>query len=156
MRSLIERLGLLARVRVAEPSAKERFLFSRGRLRALPSGPPGILGSSFLPLAARLRLLLEPFSRRGTKDDESLADFARRHLGATATRIAVDAMQSGIHAGDPERLSAWAFPKLVELERAHRSLVLGFIREQQQKRKAGLPRAHLCSRPSIPRALDAD
>jgi oxygen-dependent protoporphyrinogen oxidase len=136
--ALIEQLGLTGRLRPAEPSAKNRFLFRAGKLHAVPSAPPKLLGSSFLPLGARLRLLLEPFSSRGTEEDESLADFARRHLGKTATRIAVDAVQSGIHAGDPETLSAWAFPKLVELERTHRSLLLGLIREMKKKRAAGL------------------
>jgi oxygen-dependent protoporphyrinogen oxidase len=139
---MIDRLGLTPRVRPADPSAKERFLFSRGQLRAVPSVPPKILTSSFLPLGARLRLLLEPFSKRAKVDDESLADFARRHLGKSATCIAVDAVQSGIFAGDPERLSAWAFPKLVELERAHRSLVLGMLREQKARRRAGQSTKH--------------
>lgn len=128
-RALVEALGLTSELRPAEEAAKRRYLFSGGRLQALPGSPPAFLQSKLLPWSAKLRVLAEPLSRRGTSDDESLATFARRHLGARATSVLVDAAQSGIYAGDVERLSARAaFPKLWAMERAHRSLVLGMIR----------------------------
>ncbi len=114
----------------ASESARQRAVVLGGRLRSLPSTPPGWLASSLLPLHAKLRLLLEPFSRRGPAGvDESLGEFARRHLGRTVTATLVDALQTGIWAGDVERLSAAsAFPRLVALERAHRSLLVGAVR----------------------------
>jgi oxygen-dependent protoporphyrinogen oxidase len=69
--------------------------------------------------------------------DESLAQFGRRHLGRMATEVLLDAVQTGIYAGDVERLSVAAtFPPLVKLEREHRSLILGAIRTQKAQRKA--------------------
>ena len=142
MRALVDSLGLAGRLRPASSAANDRFLFRAGALRKLPASPPALLRSDALPLGARLRVFLEPFSRRGRTEDESLASFARRHIGKTATRLGIDAAQSGIFAGDPERLSAWAFPQMVELERAHRSLVLGAIRTRRAKKKAGESVAH--------------
>ncbi len=128
---LANSLGL--QLRPATPQAARRALVLGGRLRELPSAPPAMFASDVLPWGAKLRLLLEPFSRRGPAGvDESLAAFARRHVGRTVTATLVDALQTGIWAGDMERLSAAsAFPRLVALERAHRSLVVGAIRSRK-------------------------
>lgn len=137
VRALAEAVGV--QLRPASASAGRRSLVVGGRVRVLPGSPPALLGSNVLPLGARLRLLLEPFTRRGPAGvDESLGDFARRHLGRTVTATFVDALQTGIWAGDMERLSAAsAFPRLVALERAHRSLILGALRTRRVGASAG-------------------
>ena len=148
--SVLDREGEVARLatslgltlRPATASAGRRFVVLGGRLVGLPTSPPALLGSKVLPLAAKLRLLLEPLSRRGPSGvDESLGDFARRHLGRTVTSTLVDALQTGIWAGDVERLSAAsAFPRLVALERAHRSLLLGALRTRGAQGGVAVPR----------------
>jgi oxygen-dependent protoporphyrinogen oxidase len=130
----------------ASEQAGRRSLVLGGRLRELPSAPAAMLGSDVLPWGAKLRLLLEPFSRRGPVGvDESLGNFARRHVGRTVTATMIDALQTGIWAGDVERLSAAsAFPRLVALERAYRSLVVGALRSRKGV-GAGMGRAQLAS-----------
>ena len=136
VRELLRELSLEDRVVQASPTSRKRYVFTRGRL--WPVSPPSLLASSLLSLRGRLRLLLEPFSRRGGGEDESLARFARRHLGREATETLVDALQAGIFAGDPERLSARsAFPSLVALERQHRSLLVGALRAARGERPGG-------------------
>lgn len=137
-RELASALNLEGRIRAADPAAKRRYVYTRGRLRSVPASPPAFLGSDILPPGAKLRVLGEVFSRRAaTGVDESLADFGRRHLGRTATRVLLDAVQTGIFAGDVERLSVGAtFPQLVKLEREHRSLILGAIQAQRAQRRA--------------------
>lgn len=137
-RELAAALNLEGRIRVADPSAKRRYVYTRGRLRSVPASPPAFLASDILPLGARLRVAGELFSRRAPEGtDESLAAFGRRHLGRAATRVLLDAVQTGIYAGDVEQLSVEAtFPMLVKLEREHRSLILGAIRAQKAQRKA--------------------
>ncbi|WP_375756719.1 protoporphyrinogen oxidase [Corallococcus exercitus] len=137
-RELAETLGVSSRIRPADAAAKNRFVFTRGALRALPASPPAFLKSDILPLASRLRVVGELFSRRNpTGSDESLAQLGRRHLGREATSVLLDAMQTGTYAGDPEQLSAEAtFPQLVKFEREHRSLILGAIRAQRAARQA--------------------
>jgi oxygen-dependent protoporphyrinogen oxidase len=117
-------------LRKASQSARRRAVVLGGRVRTLPSNPVAFLASDVLPLSARARLLLEPFSRSAPQGvDESLGDFARRHLGRTVTSTLVDALQTGIWAGDIEKLSAAsAFPRLKALEDAHRSLLVGALR----------------------------
>lgn len=128
---LVRELGLENRLVHARQEAARRFLWRDGRLRLLPTSPPAFLRSDCLPWRARCRALLEPFIRRpaaGT-DEESVHDFALRRLGRGAAEILVDAMVTGIFAGDPRRLSlADAFPRLAAMEREHGSLLKGAMR----------------------------
>jgi protoporphyrinogen/coproporphyrinogen III oxidase len=133
-RELVAALGLSGRTRPAEAAAKLRFVFTRGALREIPLSPPKFMASDLLPLAARLRVAAELFSRRGHGSDESIAQFGRRHIGRRATAVLVDAMQTGIFAGDVEKLSLpAAFPRMAELERKHRSLVVALIRMRRKQ-----------------------
>jgi oxygen-dependent protoporphyrinogen oxidase len=137
LRQLAASLGIEGHIRPADPAAKRRYIYSRGKLRQVPSSPPAFLKSDVVPLGAKLRMMGELFTRRAPDKDESLAEFGRRHVGRTATAVLVDAMQTGIYAGDVEALSVGAvFPKVVELEKQHRSLVLGMARSQAAARKA--------------------
>lgn len=137
LRQLAASLGIEDRIRTADPGAKRRYVYSRGKLRQVPTSPPALLKSDVVPLGAKLRMMGELFTPRAPDKDESLAEFGRRHVGRTATAVLVDAMQTGIYAGDVEALSVGAvFPKVVELEKQHRSLVLGMVRSQAAARKA--------------------
>src|SRR5690606_37291247 len=126
---LAERIGLGPRLRRAGPESKRRWIYVRGALRQVPSGPRDFFSSDVLPLSAKLRMAFEPFSRRAREPDESIASFRRRHLGARATRDVLGAMVVGIHAGDVGKLSLPAcFPRMAAIEREHRSLVLAMMK----------------------------
>jgi protoporphyrinogen/coproporphyrinogen III oxidase len=62
--------------------------------------------------------------------DESLGAFIRRRVGREALEKIADPILGGIHVSDADRLSLVStFPRLKELERQHRSLILGMRRE---------------------------
>jgi oxygen-dependent protoporphyrinogen oxidase len=130
-------LGLEGRVIRADPAAKNRYIFKRGRLHALPRSPLGIFTSPLLSLKSRLRLPLEVFHpRTSPSEEDSVASFGRRHFGEEFVRTLLDPMVSGIHAADVERLSLEsAFPKIARLEREHGSLIRAFIRLRKQPRE---------------------
>jgi protoporphyrinogen/coproporphyrinogen III oxidase len=142
-RELAASVGVENLIRAADPAAKARYLYTRGRLRAVPASPPAFLKSDILPLGARLRVMAELFTGRASEGvDESLGAFGRRHLGVMAATVLLDAVQTGIYAGDMEALSVGAtFPQLIKLEREHRSLLLGAIRTQkaQKAQRKALP-----------------
>lgn len=112
-----------------------------GRLHPLPDGLQLLAPTRLLPFATsgivswpgKLRMgmdLLLP-TRKGAsdEDDESLADFVRRRLGQEALDRIAQPLVAGIYSGDPERLSLRAtMPRLLDLERKHRSLILGMRR----------------------------
>src|SRR6185369_2831312 len=81
-----------------------------------------------------LRALREVFVDRADQgEDESVAAFFRRRFGPAVLPLA-DAVQTGIYAGDVEKLSLLAcFPRLAARELEHRSLILGQIRERRHK-----------------------
>jgi oxygen-dependent protoporphyrinogen oxidase len=75
--------------------------------------------------------------RRGAAgDDESVHGFAARRIGAEAAETLIDALVSGIWAGDARRLSLKAtFPKMAEMEREHG----GLFRAMRAKRAEAQP-----------------
>jgi len=67
--------------------------------------------------------------RRTDGADESIGSFMRRRFGEEATTYLAEPLLAGIHAGDVDRLSIKAlFPRLVETERTHGSLLAAFAR----------------------------
>lgn len=113
-----------------ETASSNRFVFRKGRIMSVPAGP-GLLFSPLLPVRDRLRMMKEPFVRpsRADQPEESLAEFTDRRLGKMARLKLLTPVVSGIYAGDPEKLGAEsAFPAMIELERAHGSLVRAAIK----------------------------
>jgi len=135
---LIEELGLGARVVSASDAAAARFVYADGRLHPVPTGPAAFLRSPLLPLAARLRVLTEPFRKPGRDADESVLAFATRRLGFLAAERLVGAMVAGVYAGDAAALSMpAAFPRLATMEREHGSLTRALIASRRAARRAG-------------------
>jgi len=137
--TLARRLGLGERLLPAGPQAAERFIFRAGKLHRVPLSPLSFLASGLLPLGGRLRLFCEPFIRRRTeKGDESVFDFGARRIGRQAASTMIDAMVSGIHAGDARRLSLRAtFPKMAAMESEHGSLVRAMLAKRKKARADG-------------------
>ncbi len=123
----------------AAAAAKKRWVFVDGAPRQVPTNPMDAIRTDILSVAGKLRLLAEPFQRRTHSDDETVAEFARRRLGAEAERKLVSPFVTGVFAGDSELLSLRAaFPMLAELD-ARGGLVRGMVgklRDARQQRKA--------------------
>ena len=125
MKSLVERLGLNDQLIEANPVSDSRYVMRDGHLRKFPMKPPAFLTSDILPLAARLRLLMEPWVPKADPSvEESIHDFASRRMGGAAASVLVDAFVTGIYGGDPHKISASAaFPRLLALESQYGSLI---------------------------------
>ncbi len=141
--SLVERIGKDERLLHANPEAKNRYIARDGRLRRVPTSPPAFLFSDILPLGQRLRVFREPWAP-GPEDperDETVFEFASRRIGPGAASALVDAMVSGVYAGDARALSLKsAFPKMHTMERQHGSLVKAMIAKGKEARKTGRKR----------------
>jgi oxygen-dependent protoporphyrinogen oxidase len=121
-----------------DESAKKRYVFSEGELHKLPEKPPQFLKSRLLSWPGRLRVLGEVFTGPGDKDDETLAEFGRRHLGREAFEKLIDPMASGVFAGNADRLSLKScFPRIHEVESQYGSLIRGLIKLQKEARRSG-------------------
>jgi oxygen-dependent protoporphyrinogen oxidase len=133
---LIDRLGLRDQRIETNPISARRFVVHQGRLVALPTSLPTLIGTPLFSTRAKLRLLGEPFiSRAPSESDESVADFVARRLGSEFLDYAIEPFVAGIYAGDPRQLSvAAAFPKLHALEQRYGSLMRGQILGARAKR----------------------
>lgn len=126
--ALLRRLGLESALVPARPESRRRCIFHAGRLEPLPAGPLAAARTPLLSARGKLRLLAEPFVRRGDPTGESVAEFAARRLGAEAAERLVGTFLVGVYAGDERRLGAEAvFPSLVAYERERGSLVRGAL-----------------------------
>jgi len=131
-------LKLLLNPLRSSDAARKRYIFSEGKLHLLPVSPISFFSSNLLSYRGRLRILYEIFAPRGSENDESLADFAKRRLGREAYEKLIDPMASGIYAGNPETLSLKScFPRIHELEQKYGSLIRAMIKLQKEAKKTG-------------------
>lgn len=159
---LFDDVGLRDEVVYGNEAANRRYILRDGRLHVLPMSPPLFLRSKLWSTSGKLRLMLEPFIGRASKE-ESIAEFVRRRLGREFLDYAINPFVAGVYAGDPEQLSVRAaFPKLYALEREYRSLIVGQVRgarKRRQRAETSKDRARLFSFTSgmqrLPHALAA-
>jgi protoporphyrinogen/coproporphyrinogen III oxidase len=139
---LCEELGLGAEL---VPTRLPRVAYvQRGmRLHPLPAasvlGIPTRLGpfltTKLFSWKGKARMAAEVFiAPRRDQVDESIAAFMTRRFGVEATTYLAEPLLAGIHAGDVGRLSVRSlFPRFVELEARHGSLVRGFRKRQRSR-----------------------
>ncbi|WP_038045974.1 protoporphyrinogen oxidase [Thermus caliditerrae] len=105
-----------------------------GLLQIVPGDLKGLARTPLLSLSGKLRALYDLLLPRGGKEDESLREFVERRLGLEVFNALVAPLAGGIYGGEPEELSMKAaFPQLLELERKHRSLILGAMRARRAR-----------------------
>lgn len=94
-----------------------------------PRSSLSIVRASFLGLAGRMRVALEPFIAPSSDEDESVDSFFHRRFGASlAERLALPMMR-GIHGEiAPELSMATVLPELHGLEHRHGSVAAGMAR----------------------------
>ncbi len=136
---LVNRLGLDDHLLPASDAFSNRFIYNRGRLRAVKMHPLKFLFSGLMTLGGMIRLVRELWvpQRAADAGDESVADFSTRRIGPQAYQVLVDPMQTGIYAGDPEQMSvAASFPRVVEVERQYGSLIRGMMKIAKERKAA--------------------
>ena len=135
--ALVEELGILEELVEGNPKAPA-YVYFKGRLHAVPSGPGSFIRSDLLSPAGKLRVLKELFvPRRGHRTEESVAAFARRRIGDEAAERLVAPFVSGIYAGDADLLSVKAaFPRLANLEQNYGGLFRGMFAKAREARRA--------------------
>jgi protoporphyrinogen/coproporphyrinogen III oxidase len=158
---LCRELGLGERLIPTLPP-RTAFVVRGGRLVSLPE-------ASFLGLPTRVRpfvstRLFSPLGKlrmaaevllppRRAEDDESIGSFMGRRFGAEAVAYLAEPLLAGIHAGDVDRLSVRAlFPRLVESEQAHGSVLRALMRAKTPRAPHG---AFVSMRNGIREIVDA-
>jgi len=132
--ALARELGLDDQVVSSRPEHRGSYVWWDGSLLPLPGGlllivPSRIrslLGSPLLSWAGRARVLADlVLPRSEGVEDESLASFVTRRLGREMLDRIAEPLIAGIHAAEPDTMSLRAsFPRLLDMEREYRSLIL--------------------------------
>jgi oxygen-dependent protoporphyrinogen oxidase len=131
-------LGLEEELVAADEASADRFILRDGKLRKVATSPVAFMLSSILPLGGRLRLLGEPFAPPHPGYDETVFEFASRRIGRRAAEVLVDAMVTGVFAGDSRRLSlAATFPRMAAMERTHGSLTKALFAKVREAKRTG-------------------
>ena len=143
--ALCREIGLGDRLVSTKPP-RIAYIQRGGRLHALPAasvlGIPTRLGpfvrTSLFSWAGKLRMGGELFvAPRRDESDESIGAFMTRRFGQEATTYLAEPLLAGIHAGDVDRLSIRTlFPRLVDAERKHGSLLKAFRRPVRNPQSA--------------------
>lgn len=130
---LLEELYPDCEIEIADQSAKARWIWKGDRWEALPSGLISAIKTPLFTFSDKLRILSEPFRKKGSNPDETLADLVRRRLGKSFLQYAVDPFILGIYAGDPNFLvTKYAMPKLYNLEQNYGSFIRGAIKKAKE------------------------
>ncbi len=120
----------------ASTAAKKRFIVKGGKPVIMPMGIGKGISTKLFTFKDKLRVLFEPFRKRGTNPDETLAEFVKRRLGQSILDYAINPFISGVYAGDPGMLvTKYAFPKLYNLEQNYGSLIGGSVKIGKVKKK---------------------
>ena len=133
MADLAETSGGSCLLETAPDSSKRRLIWKGDRFHELPSGLVSAITTPLFRFSDKLRILGEPWRKRGDDPDESIASLATRRLGRSFVDYAVDPFISGVYAGNPDQLvTRYALPKLYALERDYGSFVRGAIAKMRQ------------------------
>jgi len=116
-------------------ASRIRYIYRSGALKKVPDGAVEFLKSSLISFTGKLRILGEFFVPSKSEDtDETIADFAKRRLGAEARDYLIAPMVAGIFAGDISKLSLKScFPVIYELEKTTVDYLKDLLRKRIRK-----------------------
>lgn len=146
--NLIKRIGLESQLIETNENHRRSFIVRSGRLRPLPEGFQLLAPARLWPFvtsdifswSGKMRMafdLILPKRDLNGAADESLAEFVRRRLGREALERVAQPMIGGIYTANPENLSLRAaMPRLVEMERQHRSIILATMKQGRSRHNA--------------------
>lgn len=130
---LIENLQNYCELEIADENAKARWIWKGKRWEPLPSGLWGGIKTPLFKFSDKLRLLGEPFRKKGTNPNETLRELVLRRMGQSFLDYAVDPFILGIYSGDPAKLvPKYALPKLYRLEQEYGSFIGGAIKKARK------------------------
>ena len=117
-------LGLEHQLIAADRQAKKRFVSLQNKLHLIPDGLFSLLSFEPLSLSDKLRIPLEFFAAKRPSEEETIYAFGARRFGENFSKIFLDAMATGIFAGDVRNLNLkLTFPKVYETEQRYGSLI---------------------------------
>ncbi len=117
------------------------YILWKKKLHPLPEGFMLLAPTSLMPFVTdslisplgKLRVGLDLIlPAKKTEEEETLAQFVRRRMGEEVLHKIAEPLVAGVHASNPETMSLKStFPRFIEIERQHRSLILGMVKRRK-------------------------
>ncbi len=116
--------------------SKVRYILINGRLVKVFQNPVKFFLSPLLSFSGKLRMIGEYFIPPLKEEiDETVESFVSRRVGREFYEKLIDAMSTGIYAGDPSRMSMKScFPKVYYLEKKYGGLIKGLLALKKEKK----------------------
>lgn len=135
----IEQSNLVAKKSMLAPIA-QRYMMHEDKLVALPMKLTGMIRSPIWSPAGKLRLLAEPFVRKGGHENETVSEFIRRRVGREVLEKAMEPYISAVLASNPDLANAYSvLPRMTGLEQRYGSLTLGILAHKFLGRRIATP-----------------
>jgi len=132
---LFEKLEDKIEIEKANPAVKKRYILKNKNWEALPSGFISAITTPLFSLKDKFRILGEPFRKKGSNPNETLAGLVERRMGKSFLNYAIDPFILGVYAGDPNKLvPKYALPKLYDLEHDYGSFIGGTFKKSKEKK----------------------
>ena len=139
---LFEDLVDSCKIAIANPLAKKQLIWKEGKWHALPSGLIEGISTPLFTFGDKLRILGEPFRKKRTNPDKSVAGLVLHRLGKSFLDYAVDPFISGIYAGYPGTMVTRFTPlKLYNPEHEYDSFLGGEIKKGSEPKDGRLKKA---------------
>lgn len=138
---LCRELGLGSDIIPSNDYQRKTYILAKGRLVPIPEGLQFMVPTRLMPMVTtplfsfqtKLRMLRELFAKSGNhNDDESVAEFVRRHFGQEMVDRVAEPLLAGVYGGKAESLSLSAvLPRFKEMEQQHGSLVRASLKARK-------------------------
>ena len=146
---LARELGLEPHLLGTNDHKRSTYVLNHGRPVLLPDGVLLIVPTKFMPFVlsplispwGKLRMGMDLFiPARKDDEDETLAQFIKRRLGAEALDKIAEPLLSGIYNADADWQSIMAtFPRFRNIEKEHGSLIRGMLASRRSRGNAPAP-----------------
>ncbi len=135
----IEQSNLVAKKSVLAPVIR-RYMMHGDELATVPTDLAAMISSPIWSLAGKLRLVVEPFIRKGGHEEETVSDFISRRVGREVLEKAMEPYVSGVLASNPDLANAYSvLPRMTALEKRFGSLTLGMFIHKVLRRRTATP-----------------
>jgi oxygen-dependent protoporphyrinogen oxidase len=139
-------LGIGDQLIGSNDAERKTYILVKGRLVPMPDGLQFMVPTRVWPMVTtplfswwtKLAMAAEFLGLRGGKgqnqvEDESVADFVRRHFGRQMVERVAEPLLAGVYGGNADNLSVRAvLPRFVEMEREHVSLAQASLQARRK------------------------
>ncbi|HEY6249743.1 MAG TPA: protoporphyrinogen oxidase, partial [Candidatus Angelobacter sp.] len=146
---LCRELGLGSEIIHSNDFQRKTYILVNRRLVPIPDGLQFMVPTRVLPmvttslfsLGTKMRMARERFiSPVSGAQDESVADFVRRHFGQEMVDRVAEPLLAGVYGGNADSLSVRAvLPRFVEMEHEHGSLVRATLKARKKVTNSAAP-----------------